>query len=213
VTIKSFLSCQKQSVKASLTKVFDKYISLEKDDFELLHHVVGDIEKEHIRFNFYQRDVMPNQISFDIEDLELRVRFDPFNFRLVNWIFMIYNRTLKATCFANHLLWSTAKLPRDRIRVRLSTTKNQIMRTVIQRVSKASVVVEGRTVASIGPGLMCLIGIAERDSQPDIEYISKKILGLKLFDEEGEAWKESVTSKKLELLLISQFTLFAGTKK
>ena len=84
------------------------------------------------------------------------------------------------------------------------------MRTVIQRVSKASVVVEGRTVASIGPGLMCLIGIAEGDSQPDIEYISKKILGLKLFD---EAWKESVTSKKLELLIISQFTLFAGTKK
>jgi DNA replication licensing factor MCM2 len=75
VTIKSFISAQKNSVKASLSKVFDKYLSLEQDDFELLHHVISEIEQEHIKFNYYQHDRMPNQVSFDVEDLELRVKF------------------------------------------------------------------------------------------------------------------------------------------
>ena len=73
VTIKSFVSAQKHSVKASLSKVFDKYLSLEKDDFELLHHVISEIEQENIRFNYFQHDLMPTQVTFDVEDLELRV--------------------------------------------------------------------------------------------------------------------------------------------
>lgn len=74
-TIKSFISAQKHSVKANLTKVFDKYISVEKDDFELLHHVISEIQQENIRFNYYQRDVMPTSVTFDVEDLAVRVRF------------------------------------------------------------------------------------------------------------------------------------------
>ncbi|KAJ3369255.1 MCM DNA helicase complex subunit [Kappamyces sp. JEL0680] len=154
VTIRSFISAQKQSVKASLTKVFDKYLSLEKDDFELLHHVVGEIEKEHIRFNFYQRDVMPDQVSFDVEDLELR------------------------------------------------------------RVHKASVTVEGAVVGQIGRGLLCLVGITRGDTKEDVEYIASKILSLKLFpNAEGVEWKESVASLGGGVLSVSQFTLFASTKK
>lgn len=78
VTIKSFISAQKHSVKASLSKVFDKYISIEKDDFELLHHLCSELQQEIIRFNFYQRDTMLSEVSFDIDDLAVRVRFDLF---------------------------------------------------------------------------------------------------------------------------------------
>jgi DNA replication licensing factor MCM2 len=73
VTIKSFISAQKHSVKASLSKVFDKYISIEKDDFELLHHLCSELQQEIIRYNFYQKDTMPSQVSFDIDDLVIRV--------------------------------------------------------------------------------------------------------------------------------------------
>jgi DNA replication licensing factor MCM2 len=74
VTIRSFISTQKFSVKKSLSKVFDKYMTAEKDDFEILNHVLSEIEKEHIRFNYYQRDEMPAQVEFDIEELEIRAK-------------------------------------------------------------------------------------------------------------------------------------------
>jgi DNA replication licensing factor MCM2 len=73
VTIQSFISAQKYSVKQSLTKLFSKYITAEKDDFEILNHALSEIEKEHIRFNYYQKDEMPSRVEFDIEELELRV--------------------------------------------------------------------------------------------------------------------------------------------
>lgn len=73
VTISSFISAQKYSVKKSLVKVFDKYLSFEKDNFELLNHVLSEIEKEQIRYNYYQGQDMPNRVEIDIEELELRV--------------------------------------------------------------------------------------------------------------------------------------------
>ena len=54
--------------------MFEKYLNLERDDFELLHHVISEIEEEHIRYNYYQKDQMPSQVTFDVEDLELRVQ-------------------------------------------------------------------------------------------------------------------------------------------
>ncbi|KAJ3276612.1 MCM DNA helicase complex subunit [Terramyces sp. JEL0728] len=73
VTIKSFISTQKHTVKKSLSKIFEKYMSLEKDDFELLNHIISEIKQEHMRYNYYQNDQMPDQVSFDVEELELRV--------------------------------------------------------------------------------------------------------------------------------------------
>jgi DNA replication licensing factor MCM2 len=73
VTISSFISAQKQTVQQSLRKVFEKYIVRQKDHFELLNHVISEIERENLRFNYYQRDEMPNKVEFDIEELEIRV--------------------------------------------------------------------------------------------------------------------------------------------
>ncbi|KAJ3310161.1 MCM DNA helicase complex subunit [Boothiomyces sp. JEL0838] len=74
VTIKSFISTQKHTVKKSLSKIFEKYMSLEKDDFELLNHIISEIKQEHMRYNYYQNDQMPDQVSFDVEELELRAK-------------------------------------------------------------------------------------------------------------------------------------------
>jgi DNA replication licensing factor MCM2 len=73
VTIRSFISAQKQTVQQSLRKVFDKYIVKQRDNFELLTHVISEIERETLRFNYYQRDEMPGKVEFDIEELEIRV--------------------------------------------------------------------------------------------------------------------------------------------
>lgn len=73
VTIRSFISAQKYSVKKSLTKVFDKYLSVDKDHFELLLHLLSELEKELMRFNYFRNDVMPDVIEIDIEDFESRV--------------------------------------------------------------------------------------------------------------------------------------------
>ena len=75
VTIRSFISAQKYSVKKSLTKVFDKYLSVDKDHFELLLHLLSELEKELMRFNYFRNDVMPDVIEMDIEDFESRVCF------------------------------------------------------------------------------------------------------------------------------------------
>jgi DNA replication licensing factor MCM2 len=75
VTIRSFISAQKYSVKKSLTKVFDKYLSVDRDNFELLLHLLSELEKELMRFNYFRNDVMPDVIEIDIEDFESRVCF------------------------------------------------------------------------------------------------------------------------------------------
>src|SRR5689334_15911263 len=87
------------------------------------------------------------------------------------------------------------------------------MRAVIQRVSQASVTIAGKTKSSIQRGLLILIGIEESDSGEDIEWLSGKIVRLRIFDDEQGVMNRSVQDVGGQILLISQFTLFASTKK
>jgi len=87
------------------------------------------------------------------------------------------------------------------------------MRAVIQRVSEASVMIEGAVRSSIGPGLLVLLGIESADTQEDIEWLSSKIVQLRIFNDENGQMNRSVIETDGELLLISQFTLHAATKK
>ncbi|XP_010686359.2 uncharacterized protein LOC104900595 [Beta vulgaris subsp. vulgaris] len=88
------------------------------------------------------------------------------------------------------------------------------MRAVVQRVTSATVEVEGRIVSEIGPGLLVFIGILESDCDSDSNYICRKVLNMRLFPNEntGKAWDQSVVQKSYEVLLVSQFTLY-GTLK
>lgn len=87
------------------------------------------------------------------------------------------------------------------------------MRAVIQRVSKASVTIEGKIHSQIGDGLLVLLGIEDADTAEDIEWLSNKIVNLRIFNDDKGVMNESVKDKKGEILLISQFTLHASTKK
>jgi D-aminoacyl-tRNA deacylase len=87
------------------------------------------------------------------------------------------------------------------------------MRAVIQRVSKASVTIDGSVHSEIGDGLLVLAGIEDADSTEDIEWLSGKIVNLRIFDDENGVMNVSVKEKSGELLLVSQFTLHASTKK
>jgi D-tyrosyl-tRNA(Tyr) deacylase len=87
------------------------------------------------------------------------------------------------------------------------------MRTVIQRVSKASVIIDGKVKASIGTGLLVLVGIEDRDDMNDLEWLSNKIVNLRIFDDENKVPNISVKEINADILLISQFTLYATTKK
>ena len=87
------------------------------------------------------------------------------------------------------------------------------MRAVIQRVSSASVVINGKTVADIQRGLLILLGIEEADSAEDIEWLSGKIVRLRVFNDEAGVMNRSVQEVNGELLLVSQFTLVASTRK
>ncbi len=87
------------------------------------------------------------------------------------------------------------------------------MRAVIQRVTKASVTIEGNMKGSIGSGLLVLLGIEDADTIEDIEWLSKKIINLRIFDDEEGVMNLSILENRGSILLVSQFTLFASTKK
>jgi D-aminoacyl-tRNA deacylase len=87
------------------------------------------------------------------------------------------------------------------------------MRAVLQRVKNASVAIDGIMVSSICSGLLCLAGIEKNDTQTDIEYISNKILGIRVFDDEKGFMNRSVQETGGEVLLISQFTLLGDVRK
>ncbi len=87
------------------------------------------------------------------------------------------------------------------------------MRAVIQRVSEASVTIGGKEKASIQCGLLILLGIEESDSRADIEWLSGKIVRLRIFSDNNQLMNLSIQDVKGEILVISQFTLFADTKK
>jgi D-tyrosyl-tRNA(Tyr) deacylase len=87
------------------------------------------------------------------------------------------------------------------------------MKALIQRVTSASVSVCGEEVGSIGNGLCVLVGVAAGDSEKDVEYLVQKTVGLRIFADESGKFNLSVLDIKGELLLVSQFTLIADTKK
>ena len=87
------------------------------------------------------------------------------------------------------------------------------MIVVIQRVSEASVKIGEKLKAEISTGLMILVGIEESDNQEDISWLSKKIVNLRIFPDENEVMNKSLLDINGEILLISQFTLHASTKK
>lgn len=87
------------------------------------------------------------------------------------------------------------------------------MRALIQRVAHADVVIEGRTNGEIGRGLLVLLGVHSTDTQEDIDLLVKKISQLRVFDDENGVMNRSVMDVDGEVLVVSQFTLYASTKK
>ena len=87
------------------------------------------------------------------------------------------------------------------------------MIAVIQRVSESSVTIDGKVKSKIGTGLLVLLGIEEADGKEDIEWLAKKIVNLRIFPDEQEVMNKSLLDVGGELLLVSQFTLHASTKK
>lgn len=87
------------------------------------------------------------------------------------------------------------------------------MRAVIQRVTQASVTIDGTTKSAIQNGLLVLVGIEDADNTEDIEWLSSKIVNLRIFDDENHVPNISVKDSNGDILLVSQFTLHAATKK
>ena len=87
------------------------------------------------------------------------------------------------------------------------------MRIVIQRVTEANVKVEGKICGKIGHGLLILVGIEESDCNDDIEWLCKKIVNMRIFDDENGIMNKSIIDIDGNILAISQFTLMAQTKK
>ena len=87
------------------------------------------------------------------------------------------------------------------------------MIAVIQRVSEASVSIDGQVHGQIQQGLLVLLGITHTDTQEDVDWLSKKIIGLRIFSDEGDKMNLDLLNIGGNILLISQFTLFASTKK
>jgi D-aminoacyl-tRNA deacylase len=87
------------------------------------------------------------------------------------------------------------------------------MRVVIQKVSQASVTVDAEIVAQIGTGLLVLVGIEDADTIEDVEWLSKKIVQLRIFPDENSVMNRSVLDTGGDIIVVSQFTLHAQTRK
>nr|WP_319218108.1 D-aminoacyl-tRNA deacylase [uncultured Trichococcus sp.] len=87
------------------------------------------------------------------------------------------------------------------------------MRVVVQKVTEASVSVDGETIGKIGMGFMLLVGIGKDDAQEDVHYLARKVSNLRVFEDEEGRMNRSLKDVDGAILSISQFTLFADTKK
>lgn len=87
------------------------------------------------------------------------------------------------------------------------------MRAVLQRVTHASCAVDGKTTGEIGPGFLVLLGIEDADTTEDLQWLANKITGMRVFGDENGLMNKALADIDGEILLISQFTLFAQTKK
>lgn len=87
------------------------------------------------------------------------------------------------------------------------------MRALVQRVREASVAVEGRVVAAIGPGLLVLCAVSPADTGEARDWLARKIVSLRIFDDEAGVMNRSIVDVHGEILAVSQFTLYASTRK
>ena len=87
------------------------------------------------------------------------------------------------------------------------------MKTVIQRVSSASVTIDSKVVANIDKGLLVLVGIEDADSQEDINWLTAKIANIRIFEDENQVMNLSIKDTEGDIIVVSQFTLHANTKK
>ena len=87
------------------------------------------------------------------------------------------------------------------------------MRAVIQRVTHASVTIEGSVKSQIGPGFLILLGICDEDTSEDVKWLVKKIANLRVFGDENDVMNRSILDVKGNCLVVSQFTLYASYKK
>lgn len=87
------------------------------------------------------------------------------------------------------------------------------MRVVLQRVREASVTVDGREIARIGPGLLVLLGIRDGDTGKDVRYLADKVSGLRIFEDEEGKMNRSIQDISGEMMVVSQFTLYAECRK
>ncbi len=87
------------------------------------------------------------------------------------------------------------------------------MRLLIQRVKRATVVIEGTATAEIDHGLLVLVGITDSDTDSDIEYLSSKLVKLRIFDDRNGVMNLAATDIDADILIVSQFTLYAQTRK
>jgi D-tyrosyl-tRNA(Tyr) deacylase len=87
------------------------------------------------------------------------------------------------------------------------------MRALLQRVREASVMVDGRITGAIGPGLLVLAGVAAADGDDDRDWLARKIVGMRIFPDDAGVMNRSIVDAGGDLLAVSQFTLYASTKK
>jgi D-tyrosyl-tRNA(Tyr) deacylase len=87
------------------------------------------------------------------------------------------------------------------------------MRVVLQRVSSASVTIESEIVATIQKGLVVLVGIEDADNQEDVDWLVNKIINIRIFGDENDVMNLSVTDIDGDIIVVSQFTLYAASKK
>lgn len=87
------------------------------------------------------------------------------------------------------------------------------MRIVIQRVNSASVSIDGQVKSAIGPGYLILLGVCEEDTKEDVDWLVHKVIGLRVFDDENGVMNRSIMEVGGDILVVSQFTLYASYKK
>jgi D-tyrosyl-tRNA(Tyr) deacylase len=87
------------------------------------------------------------------------------------------------------------------------------LRVLLQRVARASVTVQGLEIANIGKGLVLLVGVSKEDCEDDAKYLTEKVLNLRIFPDADGRFNCSALETRAELLIVSQFTLYAGTRK
>ena len=87
------------------------------------------------------------------------------------------------------------------------------MRIVIQRVNSASVSIDGQVKSAIGPGYLILLGVCEEDTKEDVDWLVHKVIGLRVFDDENGVMNRSIMDVDGDILVVSQFTLYASYKK